>query len=340
MANQYIFPTSQELKEIEQDKMPRLTQDRPIFDILPIEFADEAVLKWEQWDNFSGMQNVRGLDGQPGFVQRIGMNQFQMQPGAYGDWTQITEQEITEARQAGTFGTPINLEEQVIRCQDMLLQRRLDRVEWIGWQLLSYGMFATANSAGQIMHTDSFSLQTQTSSVAWSTAATSTPLADFRTAQLLGRGHSVNFGNVARAYMNQTTFNQMMANTNASDLYGRRTPGLATINNAQDVNALLFGDNLPQIAIYDMTWQDTSGTPHTFIPDGVVIVIGQRPAGQLLGNFRMTRNANNADAAPGPCTKVIDKGEQQVPRLIEVHDNFNGGPVIYYGTAIIIMNVS
>jgi hypothetical protein len=49
----------------------------------------------------------------------------------------------------------------------------------------------------------------------------------------------------------------------------------------------------------------------------------------------MTRNVNNANSAPGPYTKVIDRGELQVPRTIEVHDGHNGGPAIFYPSAVI-----
>lgn len=339
MATIFQYPTSLELEQIAQIKMPRLTQNRPAFDLLPFRSVDEHLLQWEQYDNYTGLQSVRGLDGQPTSVKPIALKQFQMQPGTYGEFMAVTELEMTTRRAAGTFGTPINLQDVVLEKQDKLLQRRLDRIEYIDWQLLAFGTFAVANGAGQILHTDAFPLLTFASTVAWSTQATSTPLADFRTVQLLSRGQSVNFGNVAKAYMTQLTFNQMLANTNASDLYGRRTAGLGTFNNLQGVNELLFGDNLPQIVVYDQTWLDDTGAFHTFIPDGTVIVVGDRPAGQPVGEYRFTRNANNPDLTPGPYMRVIDRGEIQVPRLIEVHDGHNGGPVVYFPGAIVTMTV-
>ena len=53
----------------------------------------------------------------------------------------------------------------------------------------------------------------------------------------------------------------------------------------------------------------------------------------------MTRNANNADMAPGPYVKVVDNGELAVPRNIQVHAGHNGGPVLKYFGSVVIMNV-
>ena len=53
----------------------------------------------------------------------------------------------------------------------------------------------------------------------------------------------------------------------------------------------------------------------------------------------MTRNANNAGASPGMYVKVVDKGEDEVPRQIEVHLGFNGGPAVYYPSAVVKMAV-
>ena len=70
-----------------------------------------------------------------------------------------------------------------------------------------------------------------------------------------------------------------------------------------------------------------------------LVVVGVRPAGQPVGAFRMTRNINNPDFAPGAYTRVIDKGEIEMPREIQVHHGWNGGPVIFYPSAIVVMSV-
>jgi hypothetical protein len=339
MSSTFTFPSNAELTAIAQDKMPRLTQDRAIFKILPIRNVPEALLLWEQLDNFKGLQQVRGYNGQPPRVLPAGIKQYSMQPGVYGEHIPISEQELTTRRAQGTWGTPISIDSLVMEKQDQLLQRRLDRIEYIGWTLLSTGTFSVPGPNGAIVHTDTFNLQIYNAVVPWSTFATSTPLADFSAVQLLARGHSVDFGAAALAYMNRGTFNNLRQNTNAADLYGRRTAGLGTFNNLQGINQLLQGDDLPGIQVYDVGYYDDAAVFHTFIPNNTCVVVGVRPAGQLVGEYRMTRNLNAPDNSEGPYMRVIDRGEIEVPRQIEVHDGHNGGPVIYFASAVVVMNV-
>lgn len=335
----YVYPSAAEIQQIAQDKMPRLTQDRPIFDIFPVRSVNESLLIWEQLDNFKGLQSVRGLSGQPARVTPVNLRQYQMQPGVYGEFIPINELELTTRRVAGTFGSPIDITDLVLEKQDQLLNRRLDRIEYIGWTLLATGTFSVSAPNGGVLHTDTFSIQTYSAGVGWSTSATSTPLADFSAVQLLSRGHSVDFGASATAFMNRATFNYLRSNTNSADLYGRRTQGLGTFNNLQGINQLLMGDDLPKVVVYDQGYLDDSGTFQPFIPANKVVVVGKRPAGQPIAEYRMTRNANNPDLAPGPYMRVIDTGEISIPRAIEVHDGHNGGPVIFFPSAVVVMSV-
>ncbi len=334
----YVYPSAAEITQIAQDKMPRLTQDRPIYDIFPMRSVNETLLVWEQLDNFKGLQNVRGVSGQPQRVVPVKLSQYQMQPGIYGEFMSINETELTTRRVAGTWGAPIDITDLVLEKQDQLLNRRLDRVEYIGWTLLSTGTFSVASPNGAVIHPDTFNIQTFTAATGCGTSATSTPLADFSSVQLLSRGHSVDFGAPATAFMNRSTFNNLRTNTNASDLYGRRTQGLGTFNNLQGINQLLVGDDLPQVVVYDQGYLDDTATFQNFIPVNKIVVVGKRPAGQPIAEYRMTRHANTPDLSPGPYMRVIDTGEIQIPRAIEVHDGHNGGPVIYFPSAVVVMS--
>lgn len=322
--------------------MPRLLAERPVFasDFFPIDTADAAQLSWEQEDNYIGLQQVRGLGGDPPKVQKTGVKRYSMFPGVYGEFEPLDEIEMTLRRQYATWATPVSLDDLVMKIQDKLLLRRLDRIELIVWTLLTTGTFAIAGPAGAILHTDAYTVQTFTASVGWGTSATATPLADFRAVQLLARGHSVNFGPAATAYMNRVTFNKLITNTNAADLGGRRTTGLEAIEGPADVTRVLARDGLPGIEIYDEGYlSEPSGTFVPFIANDKVVVKGRRPSGARVGEYRMVRNVNNDDMAPGPYQKVIDHGDKRVPRLVEVHDGHSGGPVIYFPSAIVLMNV-
>jgi hypothetical protein len=342
---EFTFPTNAELREIAQDLLPRLAADRPVFDFMPIEEPDAFLVMWEQEDSYTGLQAARGLNGEPPKVQRVGVKRYQMQPGVYGEFIPLDETELTVRRQYGTWATPVDLSDLVMRAQRQLLVRRLDRIETINWNLLGSGTFSVPGPSGAILHQDTFALQTFTASVPWATVATATPLADLRAVQLLARGHSVRFDRTALAFVNQKTANSLLANTNAADIYGRRVTGLATVNSIPQLNELLTMDNLPNIVPYDMGYLADPATPGgastfvPFIPDATAIVIGKRTDGAPIGNYQMVRNATNPDMGPGAYMKVIDRGEIQVPRAIEVHDGHNGGPAIFFPSAIVRMSV-
>lgn len=342
---EFTYPTNAELREVAQDLLPRLAADRPVFDFMPIEEPDAFLVMWEQEDSYTGLQSVRGLNGEPPKVTKVGVKRYQMQPGIYGEFVPLDETELVVRRQYGTFATPVDISDLVMRAQRQLLVRRLDRIETINWNLLGSGTFSVAGPAGAILHQDTFSLQTFTASVPWATVATATPLADLRAVQILARGHSVRFDRTAMAFVNQRTANTILSNTNSADLFGRRVTGLATVNSIPQLNELLTMDNLPNIVPYDMGYLSDPATPGgagtfvPFIPDAVAIVIGKRTDGAPIGNYQMVRNASNPDLGPGAYMKVIDRGEIQVPRSIEVHDGHNGGPAIFFPSAIVRMSV-
>lgn len=420
MANSYILPTAASLQQIAQDKLPRLTAARPIFADFPFDNSDYAEVMWEQKDNYVGLQQARGLNGDPPKVQRVGGKRYSMAPGVYGEWAPIDERELTTRRAWGSFNAPIDARDLVMDAQDQLLERRLDRMESIIWTLLAYGIFSVPGPTGAILHTDSYTTQQFTAAVSWATAASSTPLADLRSIKLLARGHSVSFGTDAKLYVNQKTSNNLLNNQNQSDLAGRRTGGFGTFNSVAQINELFTMDNLPNIIEYDegylveggiataaigtagsgytngtYTAQGFTGgggtgaqatvvvsggaitsvtmtsygsgytssptlsltgmgsgtgasvtgnvsTPFTpFIPDNTGILIGRRPLGQVVGEIKMTRNANNPGMAPGPYMKVIDnsQGNGRPPANIEVHDGWNGGPALYFPSAIVVLHV-
>lgn len=336
----FTYPTAEELKVIEPEKLDVLTMDDPLFTLMPMVSKDTHVVSWEQRDNFIGMQGVRGLNGQPSRVRRIGGKRFTMEPGVYGEYTNIDEQEMTTRRQWGSEAQVIDITDLVLEAQDQLLQRRIDRIRFIGWTLLTKGWFSVSDETGVLTHTDAYPVQTFVAAVTWATVATATPLANFRAIKLLGRGRSTSFGSNSVAYMNQGTFNSMVANTNSADIAGRRTIGLNALValNRDEINRVLLGEDLPQIAIYDEGYYDDNATFNLFIPNNVVVLVGTRPGSAPVMEYIMTRNVNNPGEAPGAYTKVVDNPDI-VPREIKVHDGHNGGPAMYYPGSVVIMQV-
>lgn len=344
-SNIYDYPTSQRIEEIEQILLPRLTADSPVFRMFPFEGVPETVLKWEQYDNFQGMQQIRGLNGKPSRVAPIGIKQYMQMPGYYGEFMPIDEAELTQRRAIGTFGTPVDISDLVRQKQDQLLTRRLQRQEYMLWQLVVNGYFFSTDVRGVIIHVDGYTQQQYTPTTLWSDTANSLPLHDIRNIQATFHlGQSVSFGSDAKMWMNRVTANTLLANTNNADFFGRRAVGLTTINSIKMLNELLLGEDLPQIAVYDDfylsdgTDGNTANTAIRYIPTGKVIVEGRRLSGTPVGKFRYTRNVNNPDGSPTPYMRVIDRGEDQVPREVEVHDGFNGGPVLYFPGCLVKIN--
>lgn len=337
----YVFETNAMVQEVAQEKQAMLTMNDLLFQLMPIVEKNAAFVMWDQRDSYRGLQQIRGINGAPPRVARTGASSYVMKPGVYGEFELIDEFELTERRQLGTFGEPVNINDLVMAAQDKLLSRRIDRIRYIGWTLLTGGTFSVSNADSQVIHSDTYTLQTYTAGVTWATSATATPLANFRAVQLLGRGKGVNFGSSAMAIMNRATFNSMVSNTNASDLAGRRTIGLNSLValNLTEINAVQAGEDLPQIVIYDEGYLNDAGTFTLFVPNNKVVVVGARPTGQPVAEYIMTRNINDEQDGVGAYMKVIDQGEHKVPRSLEVHDGHNGGPAIYYPGSIVVMTV-
>ena len=342
--SQFTYPTAAELREIEQDKLPVLTTGDPIFSIMPIRQTEFYNIMWEQKDNYAGLQGLRGLDGKPLKVDSIGISQYQMTPGVYGEFMEVSEEEITLRRQIGSFASVIDLSTLVMEKQDILLNRRIDRLRYIGWTTLA-GSYSVASKTKNLTQADAWQVQKQVSTVPWTTFATATPLSDFRAAQLLSRGKSVSFRADATAYLNQVTLNNLLQNTNANDIAGRRTNGLSYPLNLMEVNKIWQGEALPMLEVYDEGYLDdttlnSAGKPtfKPFIPDGYVFLVGKR-RGATPGEYQMCRNINNPNMAAGAYTKVFDTIDREVPRRIEVHDGHNGGPALLYPGDVVWMKV-
>lgn len=332
----YSYPTAKELTQIGQDFMAAMTLDDPIFKHFPVRNVDAHLLQWEQRDNYKGLQMVRGLNGEPGRVAAIGGRRFIMEPGVYGEFLPIQEDELTTRRQWGSFGTPIDLTDLVTEKTQQLVAREVARMRQILWTLVTTGTFSVANAHGAVVHTDSYTTQTYDTTVPWATGASATPILDFQAIAVKDRGYSLNLGPQAVAYANRTTVFRMINNVNANDLGGKRNnAGPFTL---ADANRIFVDQGLPQVEIMDDGYIDDSDVFQLFIPTGTVVVFGQRPGNEPVGEFRRTRNANNPGFAPGPYDEVYQNPKP--PKHVEVHRGQNGGPVIYWPSSIVRMNVA
>lgn len=342
MPVNFVYPDSTKLKAIEQDLMPVLEGQDPVFfnDLFPTDEADTHKLEWEQMDNYFGLQNARGLDGQPTPVQRTASNRFSTEPGVYGEYVTLDEQELTRRGEFARFEGAVRLDDLVMLEQQKLLQRRIDRMRFIGWTLVTTGQFVVPSLNGLYEHRDRYAFQVRTASPGIQTVATSAPLAFLYGLLTASRGTSSQFGPNAKIYINAVTVQRLFANTNANDLGGRfRIGGGNTLNAMNDLNGVLRERGLPQLEMYDQGYLTTTAASSfvPFIPNNVGVMVGQRPGNAPVGYYRLTRNmANNFQ--PGAYTRVINTTDREIPGKVEIHDGHNGGPVVEYPSAIQIIN--
>lgn len=339
MPYTFAYPTNYELSVIDRDLQTTAALNTdPIFKLFPIVSKNTNQVEWIMRENMSGLQAVRGLDGKPSRVVAKGANLYSMLPGVYGEFETITERELTTRAPFGIPGATINVDDLVAERRDQLLGREITRVRSIIWTLLATGTFAVLDNMGTILHTDTFAIKTYTAGIGWGTVATAIPLGNFRAMQeTMEQGTSAKFNEDAKAFMNRHTFNNMLGNTNTSDL-GARLNIFGLVPGLGDVNKMLLDRGFPSIEIVNDGYYTDAGVWTKFLVDDKVVVVGARPNNENIGEYQMTRNANNDNFGPGSYIKVLDK-KDDVPRVIEVQRGHNGGPAIFYPNGVVVMSV-
>jgi hypothetical protein len=339
----YTYPTNREMQRIAPAKIARASANRVGLQIMPIRPVNAAIVQWEQKDNYFGLQQLRGLDGRPNKVKPVGAKRYSYEPGVYGEFETITETELTIRAPFNNPDVIVPVDDLVTDRQDQLIVRELDRIEYCVWTLLTTGTISVPLAGGAIGFQATFPIQTYTAGVPWATVATATPIKDYRNVSVLGRGLGVQFGAGARSYMNRGTATNMVTNTNAADLGGRRVSGGNTLDTSDGVNTFLTSVGVPGVVEYDEGYYDDTNTFQLFIPNNKVVVIGQRAQGQRIGEYVKTYNAVAKAAAS--YSFVVDRangganGVPVVPPNMEVHQGHSGGPVIYYPGSVVVMTV-
>lgn len=341
----YAYPTNAEIMRIDPILMAKALETDPILGpkgLFPVEYTDFDMLVWDQRDSYAGLAQWRGLNGDPPRVKRANNKRFKVEPGYYGEFNEVDEEEMTRRANVATFNLPIPIPDLVTDCHDQLMTRQANRMRWIAWTLLTTGTYVVLDKDGVIGTQDSYKIQIYAAPIAWgANPTTARPVFDLRQIPILGRGQSTNFGAGAEAWMTQVTFNNLIGVSNLADIRGERLNFGQTVKSVADVNMVLSANNLPTIVIYEDGYLDDALTFHTFIPDNTIVYLGRRSNGAPLGRFRFTKNVN-APTGKGVYVKTVERGmaeDQPPPAKIEVHRGFNAGPVLWYPGSIFVMQV-
>jgi hypothetical protein len=344
----YDYMSNAELSLINQEKMKVSEADDPIFKVFPTVNKNTSTVKWQQRDNYKGLQAIRGQGGQFVRVNKTPTKEFVLTPGYYGEYAPLDEKDLTDLREPGTFGTPANVDNLIAVESDKLIQRKIDRKRQMLWTLAVFGAVSIANEFGDILYAESYSPQAFTPSVAWSTLATSIPLQDLRNVKLLARGKGVRFDKTATVWVNQQTMNNVMNNTNTADLGKKLVNNGSNINSMGDVNAIFLANDLPQLAVWDDGYFTETGITIggvtynigdfvPFIPNTKGLLVGNRIDGSTIGEYVNTRNAQNPNSAPGDYNEIVQ--DPFPPRTINVYMGNNGAPALYYPGSLVILNI-
>ncbi len=350
MALTYTFPTNHELTEVAKD-----------FVIQPSQFIGEKILpfndvntqrvEWDSEDDEAGMTAPHALDSDPKVVERPGSKLLGYEPLHFKESEMIKESELLKARQLGTLNGTINIDELVMRRLGVRMNKDRVRAEWIRWQSLLGGFSINENG---VVANEAFDVQVFNPVVDWNDNANSTILGDLEAMSLMFEGVGAT-AQGAMIYMNRRTLNQVLANTNNSDLAAFRNANFRNTNySIAEANELFEKRGIPQIALYDEGYKDKDGVYHHFIPTGKAVLVGQRTGSEKVGDFILTPSLHkesggmpapgffalitvNGHASAGN-VGVVSLGQKENPN-VKITSGFYGGPRFKYAKSVIKCNL-
>jgi hypothetical protein len=319
--------------------IPRALASRELLKLFPLTKVDETELIYERRQVTTGLQSARGLGGPTGSVLKPGVDQWKVSPGYYGDHYDINENELINLREAGAWNEFENYKGQAARGAQHLTTRFLDRAEYSIGQLITTGGYTATAVNGVNYVQQIFDIPSYTPNILFNDLANSQPLNYFRDLiPYLELARSVSFKK-GMILCSRPSANLLLKNQNPADLNGKRLEYGATINNIEDYNEFLISNDLPKIKAYDGAYYAdppggvfnppgyTPGTRTRFIPNGAYILIGVRDDGAQIGEYRLTRAAQNGESsAPGEWYQVEDRRDKD-PCQVILRGGHNGGPV-------------
>lgn len=336
MANSFTFPSAAKIMEIERAKTIVIDQQTVGSQILPVVEENADTILWEIRDNVTGLMLGRNAE-EPYPVQKdSGITRFSMNPGRFGEQRRISEQYIERARTVGTFDQPIDVTTEAARMMDEIAFREFSLIEYLRWQLLATGTVSVSKADGTTEVVARYPVVPVNASTAWTTYATATPIADFRTLRDDHVGFGFDFGSKARAYASSKTWNSLLANTNGNDFGGRKGFGLTPINGINMFNQILSeAEDIPTLVAVNDGYLSSSSAFSRYIPDGYIVVVGYHPMyGLRVGDYVMTRNGSNM-GVPGTYAAITETAEP--PVLPIVTRGHNGGPRVNYTKQVVVL---
>lgn len=339
----FAMQAAVQIRKLQKVYIGRDVSKRLGLKLMPFNTQDVTELIYEREDVNRGIQNARGSGNPAGAVVRPDISEKRFTPGHYGDTYVIDESELENRREVGTwteFEKQGALSDKIAR---LFTDRYLDRVEKNIFDILCTGKFEartpSRGGTGPVVVRSIHNIPQYTPANLFSNLTTSTPIQYFRSLMpQLQLGVSVDFRQ-GWAIANRNTINTILNNQNSTDISSRRTNSGDTVNDLSSLNAILASNDIFNLTEYHKGYfPEGNGNPMvTFIPDGKIILVGTREDGEPIGDYVLTRNAHNANSAPGEHFMVNDY-RTKTPPHIEMTAGHNGGPVPLYLEAMAIIN--
>jgi hypothetical protein len=346
------------LPDLMYDEMDLGGGKDPLLELLPLEYEDADMIKWNQWENGYGPLGLRGLGGTPDVTQVPGYREYLVSPGYYGERAVLDEVEMTKNRQPGTPNLPADPKERLGIMTQYQAAKSVSRFRQTIADFLLTGTFANKDGAGRMVHTDTIeNYQTFSPAVGWAAdPVNATPISDLLDWQnALQKGTSSRFGPDSTLLCQDAVVNDLFKTAQIQSAYKNKFG--ASFIGLEGVNELFVGFGLPKIQRYNegyfLTLEDavnrTKANFYRVLPEKKLVWVGTRPKGQKLGRFALTRNVPlnllKGDAGAPLKSRRVEEYQwaeglgvslflhDRLPFRYELDVWFNGGPVVHFGSA-------
>ena len=332
MATDFENSGAMALREVMAIKIARGTEGRLGMKLLPLKERDETTLTYERHRVIRGLQGARGENGPTTPATMPGSDKFTVDPGRFGSHFLITEKDLENRRKVGSWTEFDSDSALTAKATTILNQLYLDRIEYNIFTLLLEGAIEILDDNGRQVFYDIYDIKKSTPSPTLDNQSTATPLRYLRELlELIERGTSIDFRG-GTILMNRVTLNVILGNTNATDIGGLKMQYGSNVLSLKDINEIFLANDLPALEVYDEGYYpQPEGTAfQKFIPNGKALLLGKRKDGEAIGEYTLTRAAQNGDdSSPGMWFTVRDKRDR-APAKIILECGHNGGGRIFY----------
>ena len=313
-------------------------------EILPLNvigYADNGkTIQWDIRGPALGMVPAHSLNSDPKLMDFPVLKTKAMPTAYWSGRHRIGESDILNIRRLGTFGERLANDLVVDAIKTARTQVRT-RVEYLRWQALQGAVAVNENGVKfstnyEIPNANKVDVSDGAGEY-W-THENADPIRDLQEATELFRGTGA--GDPI-CYFNRKTAGYLSQNKKVRDLVTGSPLVTGTgVKQIGDLLLPLVGD-LGRMVQYDRGYRASNGAWTPFIPDNKVILVGQGPMGERLGEFASTPNLHNGglDPRPGEFYKPIDKTGEANP-YYDVLGGIYGMPVIFHPNWVVVLTIA